>query len=166
MSAMSDVKTPAKIAPAYEGDYFAWSEDQAAKIRAAMPKGVDWENVAEEIESLGRSQKTEIRNRLRVLLVHLLKWEYQPDRRSASWQSTIGEQRISIEGVIEDSPSLRRYPSEVLAAAYLAARERAAFETKMPLNTFPNSPPYSIGEVLNPRFMPGRDWTPAELLDE
>lgn len=163
---MSHVKTPTKPAPAYESDYFAWSEDQAAKIRAAMPKGVDWENVAEEIESLGRSQKTEIRNRLRVLLVHLLKWEYQSDRRSASWQSTIGAQRVHIEGLIEDSPSLHRFPSEILQKVYPSARQRVSVETKLPLNTFPETLPYSIKQVLDPRFMPGRDWSPVELLDE
>jgi hypothetical protein len=163
---MSDVKTPTKPAPAYEGDYFAWSQDQAARIRAADPKGIDWENVAEEIESLGRSQKTKIRNRLRVLLVHLLKWEYQPKRRSLSWQSTISEQRTHIEGVIEDSPSLRRFPSEIVEATYPSARERAALETKMPLNTFPDSLPYSVKQVLDHRFMPGRDWSLDELLDD
>ena len=165
MPAMSDVKTPTKPA-GYEQDLFAWANDQAVRLRDTRPKGIDWENLAEEIESVGRSQKTEIRNRLRILLIHLLKWQHQPRRRSASWQSTISEQRISIEGVIEDSPSLRRYPSEILATAYESARERAAFETKLPLSSFPDSSPYSIKEVLDPRFMPGRDWSLDELLDE
>jgi len=132
MPAMSDVKTPTKPA-GYEQDLFAWANDQAVRLRDTRPKGIDWENLAEEIESVGRSQKAEIRNRLRVLLIHLLKWQHQPKRRSASWQSTIGEQRISIEGVIEDSPSLRRYPSEILATGMCGTVHKVTVTLEPPI---------------------------------
>jgi hypothetical protein len=163
---MSDLKTPTRRAASYEADFYAWTLDQAEKLRARRHNELDWENLAEEVESVGRSQKTEIRNRLVVLLHHLLKWEYQPDRRCHSWQSTIGEQRTHIEGVIEDSPSLRDFPAEVLDAVYPAARRKAALETKLALGVFPERSPYSAGQALDPEFMPGRDWSPDELLGD
>jgi hypothetical protein len=163
---MSDAKTRSRPAPAYEADFYAWTRDQAARLREARPNSIDWENVAEEIESVGRSQRSEIRKRLTVLLVHLLKWEFQPERRSASWQTTISTQRIDIESVIEDSPSLRNFPSRIADRTYGHARERAALETKLPLNTFPQALPYSIKDILDFRFMPGRDWSADDLLDD
>lgn len=163
---MSDVKTRPRPAPGYETDFYAWTQDQAARLRELRPNSLDWENVAEEIESVGRSQRTQIRNRLRVLLAHLLKWEYQPEFRCHSWQSTIGGQRVHIDGVVEDSPSLRRFPTEILEAVYPSARQRAALETKLPLSTFPEKLPYSIEQVLDPSFMPGRDWSADELLGD
>ena len=72
----------------YERDFYAWTQDQAEKLRGRAHNDIDWENVAEEIESVGRSQKKEIRSRLAVLMQHLLKWHFQPERRSHSWQST------------------------------------------------------------------------------
>ena len=159
---MSDVKARAKPV-GYEEDFYAWSQDQGARLRAREPRDIDWENVAEEVESVGRSQKTEIRSRLAVLLTHLLKWEFQPEARCASWQSSIGEQRTHIETIIEDSPSLRRFPTEAADRAHRHARSRAARETGLPIGTFPATLPYSAKQLLDDAFMPGRRWEPADL---
>jgi hypothetical protein len=90
----------------YERDFFAWTLDQAEKLRARARNEVDWENGAEEIESVGRSQRSEIESRLALLILHLLKWQFQPGRRSERWRISISEQRIWIPNIIKASPSL------------------------------------------------------------
>lgn len=148
----------------YERDFFAWTQDRAERLRRRSDASLDWENLAEEIDSLGRNNKNEIRHRLRTLLKHLLKWKYQSERRCHSWQTTIGEQRTHIEGVIEDSPSLHRTPAERYDWAWRAARREAAEETGLPIDTFPEQPEFAIEDVLRSDFMPGAPWSPDELI--
>jgi hypothetical protein len=148
----------------YDRDFAAWTKEQAAKLRNRAHNEVDWDNVAEEIDSLGRSEKNQIGSRMGVLLKHLLKWEFQPDRRSHSWQSTISEQRVHIRGVLQTSPSLKRYPAQVLQREYQWARRDAARETKLPLSTFPEVPAYSANKVLDDAFLPGVPWSPDTLI--
>ncbi|MCW5696299.1 MAG: DUF29 domain-containing protein [Bauldia sp.] len=150
---------------AYDADFYLWTQEQARVLRELRPYGVDWENAAEEIESVGRSQKTEIRNRLIVLLMHLLKWQFQPEKRKDGWLSTIGEQRVSIEGLLETSPSLRAFPGDILEWAYERARRRATQETRLSPSTFPEHPPFTIAEVLDDAFMPGEPWHPDDLAE-
>jgi uncharacterized protein DUF29/YdaS antitoxin of YdaST toxin-antitoxin system len=138
----------------YEYDYYGWLVRQAALLGERRFAEVDLPNIIEEIESLGRSEKNEIENRLGVLLMHLLKWQYQAKRRSGSWQSTIIEQRARILKRLQLSPSLRDYPGEVLKEEYGLARERAAAESGLAISTFPKSCPYSIEQVLDPDFLP------------
>jgi hypothetical protein len=92
---------------AYDEDFFAWTQEQARLLRAGEFSQMDVENVAEELESMGRSDKRELRSRLVLLIMHLLKWQYQPGFRSRSCTSTIGEQRDQVKEVLDDSPSLR-----------------------------------------------------------
>lgn len=148
----------------YEEDFFDWTSHQSESLRDRRVGDLDWDNLAEEVESLGRSQKLEIRSRLRVLLAHLLKWHFQPNRRSHSWQSTIGEQRVHITGIVEASPSLRRYPAETLAWAYTWARTKAQSETGLPLALFPEACPYEVDAVLRDDFLPGPAWQPSDLV--
>src|SRR3954462_15812330 len=96
--------------PLYERDFHAWTQEQAERLRARAHNDIDWANVAEEVESLGRSDRREISRRLGVLLVHLLKWQFQPSNRKTGWLSTIREQRHRIKGLIDESPSLKTYP--------------------------------------------------------
>ncbi|MDD9909875.1 MAG: DUF29 domain-containing protein [Ahrensia sp.] len=149
--------------PRYEDDFFAWTQDQAAKLRARAHNEIDWENAAEELESVGTSERGEIRSRLGQLVLHLLKWEHQPERRGHSWQSSISEQRVHIQGKIEDSPSLKSHPAASLEWAWNWARRRAARETGLPLETFPETPSYSVEDILSDDFMPGKPWKPEEL---
>lgn len=139
----------------YEEDLALWSAEQAALIRAGKFDRVDLENVAEEIESLGRSDKRAIRSRLEVLVMHLLKWERQPEFRSRSWRSTIRLQREELRHLLDDSPSLRSYPAEAVPILYPRARERASEETTIFLHLFPESCPYTIEQILDPDFLPG-----------
>ena len=81
----------------YEGDFYAWTQQQAEMLRARAPRGLDWENLAEEIESMGRRDRREVERRLRVILHHLLKWRVQPELRGPSWRRTLREQRRQIE---------------------------------------------------------------------
>jgi hypothetical protein len=148
----------------YEQDFYAWLMDQAEKLRARSHNDIDWENLAEEVEDVGRSQKHQLGKRLGVLLMHLLKWEHQPNRRSHSWQTTISEQRIHIAGLIEISPSLGRYPAETMEWSYGWARRRAAYETGLPIATFPEQSPYAAEQALEDTFMPGEPWSPDDLI--
>lgn len=144
----------------YERDFFTWTQEQAEKLRSRAHNEVDWENVAEEIDSVGRSQKSEIRTRLAVLIQHLLKWQFQPERRGESWLSTIAEQRLRIEGEVQDSPSLKRFSEEALDWSYRWAVRHAAREMNVDPRSLPERPPYSAAEALDESFLPGPPWTP------
>jgi hypothetical protein len=138
----------------YEQDFARWSAEQAALLREGRLDFVDLENVAEEIESLGRSEKSEIEHRLGVLLVHLLKWQFQPSKRTGSWRSTIREQRTRIARRIKDSPSLKGYPAEIFAEEYVMARMNASDETGLAQTIFPLTCPLSIEQVLAADYFP------------
>ncbi|KQQ88724.1 DUF29 domain-containing protein [Aureimonas sp. Leaf324] len=140
--------------PLYERDFYAWTQDQAAKLRARAHNSIDWDNAAEELESLGDSQRNEIESRMNVLLVHLLKWRYQPDRRSGSWKGSIVEQRNRLQRRIAKSPSLKAYPAEVLGDEYALARTLAAAETELPEDVFPHECPFTLEDILDPAFYP------------
>jgi hypothetical protein len=150
--------------PLYERDFYVWTQDQAEKLRARAHNDVDWENVAEEIDSVGRSQKKEIRQRLGVLLQHLLKWEYQPNFRSHSWESTISEQRGSLQETLKDSPSLGSFPAETLEWSYALAVRRAAREARLPIAAFPANCSYAVRDILDDGFWPGPGWSPEDLI--
>ncbi len=105
---------------------------------------------------MARGDRREIRNRLILLLVHLLKYSVQPRRRSSGWLATIGEQRSRIATVIDDSPSLRSFPGSILAHCYVDARSRAALETGLPEIDLPERCPFGVDEVLDPRWLPPR----------
>ena len=140
----------------YEADFHAWSMDQAKRLRALHVPGLDTENLAEEIESLGRRDRLELVSRMNVLLTHLLKWQFQPDRRGRSWIVTIGHQRRAIERVLSESPSLRPAMPEILPRAFSTAIREAADETGLPRQTFPSSCPWSLEQALD------EDWLPAD----
>lgn len=138
----------------YEEDFYAWTVEQARLLRAGEFSGVDVENIAEEIESLGRSDRREIKSRLIVLLVHLLKWQMQPERQSRSWSGTIREQRRKIEELLGESPSLRPTIPEILSIAYVEAREDTGEETGLSQTAFPEACPFTPEEVLSRKFLP------------
>ncbi len=139
----------------YEDDFARWSAEQAELIRAGRFDEVDLENVAEEIDSLARAEKRQIERRISLLLLLLLRWYYQPEYRCGDWRSAIAEQRHRIAAILEDSPSLRGHPGEVLADEYEFAREKAHMETTVFLHLIPQTGPYTIEEVLDPEFWPG-----------
>jgi hypothetical protein len=136
----------------YEQDFFLWTQQMATALREGRLEQLDLENLAEEIDSVGRSEKREVVSRLRILLIHLLKWQFQPERRSHSWQSTITEQRIQLELLLEDSPSLKGLLPDVLESAYRQSRVKAADETQMAITIFPEPCPYALSDVLRSDF--------------
>ena len=139
---------------AYDEDFALWSTEQAALLRAGRFDGLDRENLAEEIESLGRSERKEIRKRLRVLVAHLLKWQHQPAKRKGGWASTILVQRRELQRTLAENPSLRSHPAEVLDETYEIARLKASGEAGLPVNTFPAACPFTVEQILDPEFLP------------
>jgi hypothetical protein len=136
----------------YETDVALWAERQAAALRRRAGNEIDWENVAEEIESLSRTDKREIRSRLAIICADLLKWRFQPDARSNSWRSSIDQSRDEIADIIKESPSLAAYPPLQLGDAYGRGRRAAARETG--IADLPTLCPWTATEVLDPDFWP------------
>jgi hypothetical protein len=136
----------------YDRDFVAWTEQQAALLRANDLSALDREHLAEEIESVGASERRELRRRLARLLQHLLKWKYQPELRSRSWSATIRAQRDELAGILDDSPSLRSSLPDVLAGAYERGRRWALEETG--LLALPEACPWAVEQVLSPDFLP------------
>jgi hypothetical protein len=150
-------------AAAYEEDFYAWTQQQAAALRAEAGlrsnAPVDWENVAEEIESMGNSQKNEISSRLRTICHHLLKWLYCPELRENcenDWRTTIRTQRDDLADELEGSKCLRAFAAEKFPQTYERGRKLAADGARVPLKTFPAEPPFTLEQALDPGF-------PAEL---
>ena len=143
--------------PRYDEDFVLWSEHQAALIRAGRFELVDWDNVAEEIESLGKRDLRQVSNRLAILLLHLLKWQFQPSGRSTSWRATIRTQRGRILRVLKDSPSLLQHVDAEVRDVYPRAREDAADETGLIIDRFRVTCPYSAAELLDDAFWPEAD---------
>ncbi|MFW5666740.1 MAG: DUF29 domain-containing protein [Coleofasciculus sp.] len=110
-----------QFSPAYETDYYAWTQQQAQFLQQQQWNCLDIVNLVEEIESLGRQERRELRNRLGVLLAHLLKWQFQPQNRSRSWLATIREQRFQVRQLLAESPSLKPYLVEAIELAYHSA---------------------------------------------
>ena len=146
--------TPKQHLATYDSDFYLWSAGQAALIREGKFDQLDIENVAEEIESLGRSDRKSLMSQLQRLIAHLLKWQFQPPRRSKSWRLSIHSAREEIGVLIDDSPSLSETLSSGMEKAYLAAKKRAALETGLPAAAFPGECPYSIKQILDEDFWP------------
>ena len=140
----------------YDTDFFLWTQEQAALLRDGKARDLDWTNLAEEIESLGKSDRRALGSHLEGLVMHLLKWRYQPSGRETghSWYSTIREHRSQIAAIVDDSPSLRRVVPELLQRRYPSAREGASGETRLPLQTFPDTCPWDVAQVLAADFWP------------
>jgi hypothetical protein len=152
---------PSKKADLYETDFFAWSQQQAKLLRARRWEELDLDNLAEEVMSVGRSEQREIRNRLVVLMAHLLKWKYQPGLRGPSWVRTLMEQRLQLQELVKDSPSLRRYPAKAFPKQYLAAQLEASMETGIAVELFPEACPFTIEEILDVDFLPEEPGRPG-----
>jgi hypothetical protein len=127
---------------------------QAEALRKRSANEIDWDNVAEEIESLGKSFANELRNRYAVLLAHLLKWMFQPERRSNSWRATIITQRGEIRDHLEEHPGLKPQREALFAKSYRQARGWAASETDLPLEDFPAGNPFSLEQAMDEAFWP------------
>ena len=148
---------PAEVDPGagYAEDFVLWSERQAALIRAGRFELVDRENVAEEIEAMASRARRELGTRLKIVVAHLLKWQFQPQKRSGSWRTTITDQRDEIEQLLDENPSLRREVETVVRKRYRVARMNAAGETGLALKSLPARCPYAAQQILDETFFPG-----------
>ncbi|MCG6658854.1 DUF29 domain-containing protein [Halomonas campisalis] len=132
----------------YDQDAYAWALEQAALLRAGKLDQIDIEHVAEEIESMGKSERRALISQLARLLMHLLKWDHQPERRSRSWRLSIEDAQAKVERLLEDNPSLKAAIPELMAKAYEDARRAAAIETDMEPSNFPGECLYSFEEAM------------------
>jgi hypothetical protein len=136
----------------YERDLYAWSQEQARLLKARRFGDIDAENIAEEILDVGSNEYDKLESALRILLMHVLKWDYQPERRSSSWEATIRVQRRHALLQLQKNPSLKSRWDEAITRAYDDARDLAQGETDLPLETFPEICPYDWGEIADRRF--------------
>lgn len=138
----------------YDTDFYEWTQETAAKVRERRFDEVDAEALAEEIEDLGKRDAREVNSRLQVVILHLLKLQYQPEKRTDSWTESVGRERSVLEGILEDSESLRAKALEALPRTYARARRDAARETKLPVATFPAKCPYTLEQLLDHDYLP------------
>jgi hypothetical protein len=136
----------------YETDFYGWTQQQAELLRVGKWSGLDVVNLVEEIESLGKQQKQELRNRLGILIGHLLKWEYQPELRSKSWKATIREQREEIVDILQENPSLKPYLHEAIAKGFRQGINLVVRETTLEYDNLPQECPYTTAQILDPQF--------------
>lgn len=141
----------------HDRDFYAWTQQQAALIRSGRVVDLDFEHLLEEIDSMGASERSQLQSRLKVLLGHLLKWQYQPTYRGRSWIATIKEQRLSVMELLEDNPSLRSILNERIARAYQQGVQLAVKETDIDERKFPSICPYALDQILDLGFYPDFD---------
>lgn len=136
----------------YETDFYAWTVEQSKLLKEGDFQHLDLVNLVEEIESLGKQQRQELRNRLGVLIGHLLKWDYQPEKRSKSWRVTMREQRREILQLLKENPSLKLYLEEAMTQAHEAGLDLVVKETPLDYGDLPEHCPYSLEQLFDPDF--------------
>jgi len=151
------------ITSLYEQDFYLWLQTNINLLKEEKFAEIDLENLLEELESMGRSDKNALKSNLRVLLMHLLKYKYQPEKRSNSWNYTIIEHRIRLEETFKTSPSLYRFFEEIFNESYQNARKLAAGETGLSIAIFPPESPFTVEEVLNADFLPAESDDPENI---
>nr|VFK00699.1 MAG: protein of unknown function DUF29 [Candidatus Kentron sp. H]VFK00896.1 MAG: protein of unknown function DUF29 [Candidatus Kentron sp. H]VFK04835.1 MAG: protein of unknown function DUF29 [Candidatus Kentron sp. H] len=138
----------------YERDFHGWLVHNAELLRSGELERIDAINLAEELEGMGRKQHHELVSRLKIVLLHLLKWQFQAQYRSRSWNATLLEQRQQLADLLEENPSLHHDIGNKFSKAYAMARKLAAAETGLPLESFPRHCPYRLDQALNEAFYP------------
>ncbi len=133
-------------------DFYTWTQRQAELLREGRFDELDTGHLIEELDSMGARERRELGNRLAVLLAHLLKWQYQPERRGNSWRRTIKIQRIEVNDLLADNPGLKSELAEIFAKAYEKARVLATDETRFDEEVFPVDAPFSLDEALDTDF--------------
>jgi hypothetical protein len=144
----------APLPPLYDRDFALWLSEQAALLRERKFALLDVGHLAEEVDCMGSSLHRELRSRLKVILIHLLKCRFQPDHRSSSWLETLDEQRDQIAELFAQSPSLKRHAADYADRVYAASARRTARETGLPVSAFPPANPFSEAELLDPDYVP------------
>ncbi len=143
-----------KTAELYDVDFAQWALENAALLRSGRAAEADLEHIAEEIEDMAKRERRGLRRRLYRILEHLLKWQYQPARRGASWQKMLIEQRREARELLEENPSFRRELAQIVAQAYRDAAATAAIVIQCECGDFPTECPYTVEQVLDAGFLP------------
>ena len=156
---MAGSRNAARVSlPLYESDYHQWIADQVAALRAGDPANLDAENIAEELKDLGKGVRRELQSRLELILSHLLKWTFQPSKRTPSWENTIFEQRQRVSDLLLKNPSLRSHLDELTTEAYRYARSAAGNDMGLAPREwrrfFPSRCQWSRDEILSTSFLP------------
>lgn len=141
----------------YDTDFAQWIDQATDLLRQGRFTELDLENLIEEVEDLGKRDRRALCSNLEVVLLHLLKWQFQPEQQSASWRGSIREHRRRIARILKDSPSLTRYLQQEYTDCYACARAQAADETGLDLDIFPIDCPYTMAEALDAAFLPSSD---------
>jgi Domain of unknown function DUF29 len=147
MSTKTLDRKAAKVSRAYEADLYGWVEDQVTLLKAQEVGSIDASHIMQELEDLGRTEFNKVVSALRVILLHLLKWDHQPQRRSRSWANSVRTQRQRLADELEDSPSLKAQIGKAIARAYRNAINDACSETGLTMEAFPESCPYSWEDI-------------------
>ncbi|CAO5072567.1 DUF29 domain-containing protein [Microcystis aeruginosa] len=143
-----------QLSQLYETDFNLWLEQTVNHLKKGNLQALDLDNLIEEISDMGRNNRREVFSRLKVLLIQLLKWQYQPEKRTNSWINTIDEQREQLELILRDSPSLKPYLADIFAECYQKAVRGMVNETNLPKETFLVDCPFSQEQVLNWDYLP------------
>jgi hypothetical protein len=138
----------------YDNDFYGWTQEQADLLRSGHLSELDTQNLLEEIEAMGRSERRELESRLRVLFMHLLKWQYQSERQSRSWKLTIEEQRLQAAELLAENPSLQNRLPGLTESAWRLAVISAERETNIRRSVFPATCPWTFEQVMDPEFWP------------
>jgi Domain of unknown function DUF29 len=147
--------------PLYETDFYSWALEQGALLRDRRFAELDVENLMDEVEALARGEARELRHRYATLLLHLLKWQFQPEQRSNSWIGTIRRSRRDITDHLDENPGLKPRREELFQRAYPSGRDGAVAETDLPVEHFPAENPYTLEQAMDPEFWPGGREMPA-----
>ncbi|WP_257288644.1 DUF29 domain-containing protein [Endozoicomonas sp. SESOKO2] len=138
----------------YVSDFYSWTKQQAQLIKERRFNELDLDNLAEEVEGMGKHEPCSLTSHLMQLLMHLLKWQYQPERRSRSWRDSIILQRAKAKDVLDENPGLKPRKAELYKKAYKKAVVLAARQTELPLETFPSECPWTYEAVMHDDFLP------------
>ncbi|WP_422134714.1 DUF29 domain-containing protein [Endozoicomonas sp. ALD040] len=138
----------------YESDFYSWTKQQAQLIKERRFDELDLDNLAEEVEDMGKYEPRSLTSHLMQLLMHLLKWQYQPERRSRSWRDSIILQRAKAKDLLDENPGLKLRKAELYKKAYQKAVVLAAKQTELLLKTFPSECPWTYEEVMHDDFLP------------
>ncbi len=138
----------------YKSDFYAWTQYNAELLQKKRFSELDLQNLIEEVKDMGASEKRALESRLIELLMHLLKWQFQPERQGNSWLHSINKQRINIKRLLKNNPRLTYQLKERVDELYPDAREYACYETRMALEIFPALCPYTLEQILEGHFLP------------
>ena len=141
----------------YNTDFYSWIQQQVMLIRTGNTEALDLDNILEELEGMGKSEHRALSSRLDILLMHLLKWRYQPEHQSTSWRGTIEEQRFRLKRLLKDNPGLKPEIPAIIIDAYKVAKITAFRETGLPKESFPADCPWTFDRIMDNDFWPGAD---------